>query len=533
MAVTRSQSEAGSPPEQMDDLLAVASREGRVAVQDRDDRDPAFQVATGSPRRREESVIVPMPPEAVGPEVRGPRMTVGPDRPVAEGEPGPRADGDPTVSGGGRMGVSPDNPRPPRVAHGSMESLVVLPPPTPAWARTMKRASAPLAGPVPGMAVERPRTLEVIGQPGPTQASLVRPGGPGRDAVSRRLDFQHQRFEFIRIRRPMLESPVGGASEPAAWPVYISDGAQIGNGLLAQLIAARFGDHDTLDGWARSMTRLGHRVTGARLSEAVIAASTCVAPVWQALQDAVIADADGIDDGDLAARVPEGRRMREGRVRGVSGGGQLWFSWREAEDLSPVLPRGSRAEPSGHRAFDLLEDSVGRSRAGRWARLRQRLHALLPQDPDRAGFALHLAHRVRRTMTGSPDPESVGAAAGAFRRWLDARRREFDAPRSPLERFVIGALAEWADLAPVDEAGSFAPPLHTLRTGRQSPVMSIDPRDGPPEDILAWHSLVESCHALGLRPWDYLHELLHAAAHGLLDDPEGWTPARWSARGRS
>jgi hypothetical protein len=459
-------------------------------------------------------------------------MTASGDRPLDPDDEVTPPPGDPTVRGGGRLSVSPDNPRPPAAANPTMEGAVSFPPPAPAWARKMKRAAPEPAAPVPGLEVERPRTVEVHGEASPAQKGLVRLPGAGRDQVRRRLDFQHQRFELVRVRRPLLEPKGGGEPEPAAWPAYLSDGAPIGNGLLAQVIAARFGDHDSTDAWGRIIMRLGIGATGPRLSEAIVAASTRVAPVWQALHDAVLAAADGIDEGDLAARVPEGRRMREGRVRGVTGADQIWFSWREGEDLSPVLPSGSKAKSGGHRAFDLLSDSAGRSRAGRWAKVRQRLHALLPQDPDRAAYALHLAHRVRRAMTADPDPDVLATAAAGFRRWLDARRKEFDAPRSPLERFVIAGLAEWPDLAPVDEAGNLAPPLHTLRTGRQSPVMGIDPREGPPEDVLAWHSLVESCHRLGLRPWDYLHELLHAAAHDKLEKPADWTPARWAARAR-
>lgn len=467
-----------------------------------------------------------------GPTVRGPRRGASGDRGMSDDDAATSPPGDPTVRGGGRVSVSPERPVVSRTSNPTMEGAVSFPPPAPAWARKDKRPAAEPDGVVPGLEVQRPRSMEVLGEPGPDQRGFDMVTSAGRDQVRRRMDFQHQRFELVRVRRPRLQPPGGAEPVLAAWPVHLSVGAPIGNGLLAQVIAARFSDHDTTDAWARLVVRLGIGTTGERLSEAVIAASTHVAPVWQALHDEVLAHADGIDAGDLAARVPDGRQVREGRVRGVTAGDQIWFSWREGDDLSPVLPRGVKAEAGGHRAFDLYADSEGRSRAGRWANVRKRLHLLLPQDPDRAAYALHLAHRVRRADTADPDPEVLASAAGGLRRWLDARRKEFDMPRAPLERVVVALLGEWPDLVPVDEAGQLAPPLHTLRTGRQSPVMSIDPREGPPEDLLAWHSLIESCHRLGVRPWDYLHELLHAAAHGRMTDPGDWTPARWAARAR-
>ena len=472
------------------------------------------------------------PAPAVGPTVRGPRMGASGDRPMADDDAAPPPPGDPTVGGGGRLSVSPDRPMESRASNPTMEGAVSFPPPAPAWARRSKGPVAPPEAPVPGLEVERPRAVEVLGEPGPDQRDHTRITAAGRDQVRRRLDFQHQRFELVRVRRPRLQPP--GDAEPvlSAWPVYLSESAPIGNGLLAQIIAARFSDHDSTDSWARVMVRLGIGASPERLSEAIVAASTHVAPIWQALHDDVLAGADRVDEGDLAARVPEGRQVREGRVRAVTAGPQVWYSWREADDLSPVLPRGSKAQAAGHRAFDLHAASAGRSRAGRWAKVRQRLHQLLPQDPDRAAYALHLAHRVRRADCADPDLEVLASAAGGLRRWLDARRREFDSPRSPLERVVVALLGEWSDLEPVDEAGNLSPPLHTLRTGRQSPVMAIDPREGPPEDVLAWHSLVESCHGIGERPWDYLHELLHAAAHGRIGRPADWTPARWAARSR-
>jgi hypothetical protein len=499
---------------------------------------PPRRPATGPVIRGPRIVLAPeeeLPgptPIPTGPSVRGPRMGASGDRPMSDDDAVTPPPGDPTVRGGGRLTVSLDRPVASRVSNATMEGAISFPPPAPAWARTDKGPAAEPEAPVQGLEVERPRSVEVLGEPGPDQRGFSRVTAAGRDQVRRRLDFQHQRFELVRVRRPRLQPP--GDAEPvlAAWPVFLSEAAPIGNGLLAQVIAARFSDHDSTDAWARVMIRLGIGARGERLSEAVIAASTHVAPVWQALYDDVLAKADGIDAGDLAARVPDGRQVREGRIRGVTAGDQIWFSWREADDLSPVLPQGNKAKAGGHRAFDLYAASAGRSRAGRWAKVRQRLHLLLPQDPDRAAYALHLAHRVRRAATVDPDPEVLGSAAAGLRRWLDARRREFDTPRSPLERVVVALLGEWPDLAPVDEAGQLAPALHTLRTGRQSPVMTIDPRDGPPEDMLAWHSLVESCHRLGVRPWDYLHELLHAAAHGRLTRPADWTPARWAARAR-
>jgi hypothetical protein len=501
--------------------------------------EPAVRRAPTGPVIRGPRVIL-APEEALagptrlpsGPVVRGPRMTASGDRSLGDEDAVARRPGDPTVGSGGRLSVSPDRPMESRSSNATMEWAVSFPPPAPAWAREGKRPAPEPESPVQGLEVERLRTVEVLGEAGPAQRGHARVAAMGRDQVRRRLDFQHQRFELVRVRRPRLQPP--GDAEPAlaAWPVYLSESAPIGNGLLAQIIAARFSDHDSTDSWARIMNRLGIGASGARLSEAIIAASTRVAPVWQALHDEVLAEAEGIDTSDLAARVPDGRLVREGRIRGVTAGHQIWFSWREGDDLSPVLPRGSKAKAGGQWAFDLHAAGAGRSREGRWARVRQRLHLLLPQDPDRAAYGLHLAHRVRRAMTAEPDPELLGAAAAGLRRWLDARRKEFDAPRSPLERVVVALLGDWADLAPVDEAGQLAPPLHTLRTGRQSPVMSIDPREGPPEDMLAWHSLVESCHRLGVRPWDYLHEMLHAAAHGSLTRPMDWTPARWAARAR-
>ncbi|MEC7946183.1 MAG: transposase [Myxococcota bacterium] len=463
-----------------------------------------------------------------GPSIRGPRMARSGTR-GGDLETGRKAPGDPTVQGAFRMAAAQDRQASAHRGGPTMEGAVVLPPVPADWARMVKKPAPAADAFVPGLVVERIRTVEVQGEPAPEQRAFARDTSL-RDATERRMDFQHQRFEFVRVRRPVLRPSGGGEAECCRWPVYLGGAAPIGNGLLAQVIAARFSDHDSTRAWARIVGRLGIRVTGEGLSEAVVGASIHLAPVWQALRDQVLSQVSCMDEEDLPVRVANGRHLREGRVRAVASGGLVWFAWRDGDDLAPVLPRGVSAPASGHLAFDLFADGTGRSRSGRWARVRQALHGLLPQDPERAAYALHLAHRVRRAMTADPNPEVLGAASRAFRQWLEARHREFDAPRSPLERVVVRLVSEWAALSPVDEAGHPTPPLHALRTGRQSPTMTIDTSVGPPADLFAWHSLVESCHRLGLRPWDYLHELIQAAAHGRLGSPGDWTPTKWAAR---
>ena len=51
------------------------------------------------------------------------------------------------------------------------------------------------------------------------------------------MDFQHQRFEVIRVRRPLLRAAVGVEPAPSAGR-EIPGVTPIGNGLLAQVIEA-------------------------------------------------------------------------------------------------------------------------------------------------------------------------------------------------------------------------------------------------------------------------------------------------------
>ncbi len=482
-------------------------------------RDDAFPVSPGTPR----DPRGPATTEAYGYPLGGP-PAARPGRKVGPETDRPRPPGDPTVRGGGRLSASPGMSGPLAAVATGLEDLMA--PATPAGWRDRKTEAPPPEpeGPAPGTVVVKPPVLEIVGEPGPGQAGLE----VVREQVRRHIDFQHQRFEMLKVRRTVYRT--SGGTEAAALPHYIAGRVPVANGMLAQLAAARFSDHDSLDTWARLLGRFDIPAPAQRLREAFSLLSAAVAPVFLALEEEVLSRPDAVDASDLAARAPGPTRLVEGRIRAVRRGSSLWFVWRDLEDLSPVLREGTRAPAEGLRAFALFADVRGLSRMGRWAGIRRKLHAALPTDPERAAYGLFLAHRVRAAWSLTPDAEALGRAAASFHRWATGLRATFDAPRSTLERAVLGAVAEWSALDPLDAAGRPASPLEKAGEGRQMPVFQLDPRDADPVGLLAWHSLVETCHGLGVRPWVYLSDLVDAVAAGGLDDPARWTPAAWHAR---
>jgi hypothetical protein len=511
--------------------------------------DAAFPIATGSPRRRAgasaiESYGAPRGGPAgsrtgsVGPEGRdrkpsdptvgGPRMGAV----SAEDDIGAREPGDPTVSGG-RLGVNPQRPIAVAPVPNGLDDVMVLPPP-PDRTGAKPRPPRPTPEVVPGLEVVKPMVLDLVAERSPAQLAAT-----GKDPeitgekVRRRVEFQHQRFEFLRIRRPLYRIPGVDDPVPADRPAWLTSAAPFANGMLAQLVAARFSDHDSYEPWSRILRRFDVAVRVQRLITAVDEAAVAAAPVFAALESSVLSAPKAIDEIDLGARYPEPGKLREGRIRAAVNAKGVWIMWRALDDHRPMLPPSVSPPEKGRRAFFVMSDIGAQRREGRWAAIRQKLHGALPKDPERAAYGLFLAHRVRRAWTRDPDPAELAKAAAAFHRWATQLRATFDdVPRSSTERVVLSALATWEQLRPVDDAGALAAPLETMGSGRKAPIWNIEARDGSADRVMAWHSLIETCHDLGIRPWDYLHELFEALAVGDVKDPKKWTPAAWQASAR-
>jgi len=421
---------------------------------------------------------------------------------------------------------------PPRAVDGpsGLDGAVVLPPPGPRG----PRPPAPAAPPAPpaARAPAGPRTLEVDSALADGQSTA--PCGKAARVVElkshRRLEFQFQRYEIWTVRRRYLGCDAHpGVRVREDLPAFVSPRVPVGNGWLAQLVVARYADGSSLDAESRLAGELGFGVAAPRLAEALTLAHAAVEPVFAAHAAAVRASAAIDEDLErVLVHRPGVRGGDEVRVwAAASAAGHLLLPTTAGPDPLDGSPARRKVEGARARAWAL--DRAAQSRLGRWAQVRLRLLAALPVAPQEAGYGLHLALGVRQAWTSTPDLPRLTEAADRFFRWLDA------APaRSPaldaFDRALAYAHSVRADLVPVLGRG-LAPPL-ALPEGAPAPSFVAPADEGGLDALCTWVSLIESCHARGVRPWEYLHDLFDALARGAVGDPARWAPAVWPGPGR-
>jgi transposase len=352
-----------------------------------------------------------------------------------------------------------------------------------------------------------------------------------------RLDFRFQRYELLTVRRAVYDCPLCPEEEPvvATSPRFLSGGVPIGNGLLAQLVVARFGDHGNLSELANSMSRYGLVIEADKLDSATRKAAAAVQQVIAAIRAEVNeAKRVHIDARGLPTRRPGPQRDIVGELFCVSAEDQLYWAIKEpAQGADPGSPdptegAGGRKVREGEVAWNLLRDKLGWSREGRWGGLRHRLTVALITDPQRAAYGLFLVGALGQAAGPSGDKADLAARQRALKTWLDEQHATMDSPSTAMARAVSYALQLWPQLRHVDEAGrpidEGEPRRFPKAWTAQWDLQSVADR----EALTTWCTLIGCCRRLGLRPWEYLYELFEAVANDALRDPAAWTPRAWA-----
>ena len=373
--------------------------------------------------------------------------------------------------------------------------------------------------------VPRLRRIDVDAQLAPDQ--LMSPAGVRRERhrtrVKPRLGFRYQRFEDLQV----TEAWYGADGRPSLRP-----------GPLARL---RHGEHALRERTRRPPRGAGlrrprqahpHRAgplagralrPGRARPHGARSGGDALAPVDQAIR-AELAQGSQVDpDGtDFVAFL--GRDPTLGQLRVVSGRAAAAVCMQP--EGRPVDPTQrlliERARPNGDVGPRYVAEAAGRTRQGRLIGLRRRIGMALPHHPDTAASGLHRSIALDLALREpAPDPDAVSAAADALRVWLDTHAEP--QPTTPLAKAARFGQERWpGELSPVDPRGR----------------LRDDPLDRRPEPALCWHlplgltirtatilsTVVLSCQQAGLRPWTWLRDALHAAAHGDLGDGSRWTP---------
>jgi hypothetical protein len=382
-----------------------------------------------------------------------------------------------------------------------------------------------------------PRRVEVLGRARPDE----RTDAEGyervldREKTHRRLEFVFQRYEMLIVRRGIykLKGVLGSEDFVTRDPVFLAGKVPLGNGMLAQAIAARFGDHATLIDVSNQLGRFNFEIEGDRLAEAIDGARDTGRVVHAAMLAAVEADKARRIDKKAIPTVRQGRRKRlRGEFKAVTTDEHMLLVHTEAGEAPPdVLQAPGRSRPKATAAWDLYLERIGWNRAGVWAGVRRRFTASLVTHPQQAAYALFLAYAIDHARVVAP--KELAVRASAMKDWLEARRDEFDDPENGFQYAIVHALSMWERMAWVDAEGqpTDEPELRPLPKGFE-PTWELD-GDREVDQTVIWGSIVASCRQLGIRPWEYLYDLFQAVAADRFETPEQWTPAAWAKTTRS
>jgi transposase len=260
-------------------------------------------------------------------------------------------------------------------------------------------------------------------------------------------------------------------------------------------------------------------------------ASAILEPVWTRLLDVVrVRPVVGADETRLRLIRDKNRKTRNGFVwtfgaRDDEGG--LDVAYVFTEDRSGSTPKTLLEGTTGvllvdgYSGYNIVDEVSTRRRAACHAHMRRYFHEALPTAPI-AQEMLDLVAELYRAEHAADAPTLIGISKLDFRKeragpirarmraWLDAQRT-LHPPKSPIAAAIRYADNLWEELGvflddarvPLDNNGSERA-LRRVALGRKNYLFVHDVEHG--ESIAGLYSLVATCEARGINPFEYLRK---------------------------
>jgi len=339
----------------------------------------------------------------------------------------------------------------------------------------------------------------------------------------------------------------GGFIATADPPPKPVDGGHYGPGFAAHLVVMKCADSIPLYRLAKQYQRLGIPMSRSTLTDLFHAVARKLAPLSQRLLELVAgAEIVQADETSLLMQKPH----RRGFVWTFIADGLV--AYRFAPDRSGETPLAVLGGTHGtlvvdaYTGYNRVTDVDGRDRASCLAHCRRRFFEALGSAPNEARRALQLILEVYRVeheaklrgIVRMPAHlalrQSRGRAAiEGFLAWVESQKDKHP-PKSPLGQAVSYTLNRGATLTkflddvriPVDNNASERA-LRVVALGRKNFLFVHDPDTG--ENLAGLYSLVATCEAHGVDPFDYLRDVMlrvdvHPAAR--IDEllPHKWRP---------
>lgn len=194
----------------------------------------------------------------------------------------------------------------------------------------------------------------------------------------------------------------------------------------------------------------------------------------------------------------------------------------------------------GYSGYNVVDEVSTRRRAACHAHLRRYFHESLPTAPvaqEMLDLVAELYAAGARGLLGAAKLKFRKQRAGPIRTrmrvWLDAQRKRHP-PKSPIGATIRYATNQWDELGvffddervPLDTNGSERA-LRRIALGRKNYLFVHDREAGT--SIAGLYSLVATCEARGINPFDYLVDVLTRVQDHPTSAIDEFMPGAWLA----
>ena len=367
-------------------------------------------------------------------------------------------------------------------------------------------------------------------------------------------EFVPARFVRMEHVQEVLRCRCNGFVVTAPGAPKVVEKGQYGASFLAHLAVSKCADHTPIYRLEKAFQRQGIPVARSTMNELLHRASAILAPVWMRLLDVVrVRHVVAADETRLRIVRDKTGKTKNGFVwtfgaRDDEGG--LDVAYVFAEDRSGSTPRTLLEGTSGvllvdgYSGYNVVDEVSTRRRAACHAHLRRYFHEALPTAPI-AQEMLDLVAELYIAEHAADAQGLVGAAKLEFRKqragpirermrqWLDAQRDRHP-PKSPIAAAIRYADNQWDELGvfldearlPLDNNGSERA-LRRIALGRKNYLFVHDGDSGA--SIAGLYSLVATCEARQINPFDYLTDILARVQDHPTSAIDELLPGPWAA----
>jgi len=378
------------------------------------------------------------------------------------------------------------------------------------------------------------------------------PLGEGKKTIV--WEFVPARFLRVEHVQEVLRCRCNGFVVTAPGAPKVVEKGQYGASFLAHLAVSKCADHTPIYRLEKAFERQGMPIARSTMNELLHRASAILEPVSARLLDLVrMRHVVGADETRLRMVRDKTGKTKNGFVWTFGARddeGELDVAYVFAEDRSGSTPKTLLEGTTGvllvdgYSGYNVVDEVSTRRRAACHAHLRRYFHEALPTAPIAQEMLdliaeLYIAEHAAdaQGLVGREKLEFRKQRAGPIRErmktWLDTQR-ERHPPKSPIAAAIRYADNQWKELGvflddervPLDNNGSERA-LRRVALGRKNYLFVHDADAGA--SIAGLYSLVATCEARGINPFEYLADVLARVQDHPASAIDELLPGHWAA----